>query len=332
IKNIPEIILLYGALSFVTSASATPLNLLVMETSTQNKWTNKFSNLQMMASGGITIGLVIASLITGISTLENLILILSAFSFISFILALRLIKEPKRPIPKREPFTNGINSFISRLVTVPSLMIRIPHTGNIKNIFRFKGIKGTERNFLITFYLITFVFYLGTSIFSTAYPVSLRMYGLSQSYIFFVILMGMIVQTLVFHYYNYFAKGSSRRFIAYGSLLLRGASYLMIGTMFLPVFGVIFNLGNLLFYCLASGVAYAIYYTISYAIFFDTITGKTRGSTVGIYGSLAGVGTFGGALLSGALVVTHGYMITFAIAGLLMILCAFLFRVLPRLH
>src|SRR5713226_4880910 len=51
----------YSAFSFVSVASATPLNLLIMETETKSRWAATFAKLSMISSVGNVGGLVIST-------------------------------------------------------------------------------------------------------------------------------------------------------------------------------------------------------------------------------------------------------------------------------
>ncbi len=332
IHNILNIILVYSIISFVSAASATPLNLLVMENGAKKIWAHDFAKLQMFIGIGVSIGLIIASAITGFTSLENLIVVLTASSLISFFMALRLIREPK-VVAKVASISDNIHYFVARLAAAPMMLIRIPHTPKFMHIFSFKGIRGLERSFIIRFYAVSFLFYLGSSIFNTEYPAALNLSAISQSGVFFIIILGNVVQTIIFYYYDYFAKGSNRKTLSYSALFARGSLYVVIGVVFLTlVHGKLFDLANIIFFTSASGICYAIYYTTSYAIFFDSIKGESRGRTIGIYSTLAGVGTFLGAIISGGIAVSYGFATTFMFAGLLMFICSGLFTFLPKIR
>lgn len=329
INSIFGVIIVYALIAFISVASTAPLNLLVMDTGLKKTWAHNFSKLQMMISLGTTGGLVIASIVTGFTSLADLIIALAASSLVSVVLALKLINEPKIAL-KAISIADRMHSFVGRIAGAPMMLIRIPHWHNVKSMFKFKGINVLEKNFIIKFYIISFIFYLGSSVFNTEYPVGLKLSGLSESSIFFIILLGMAVQTAIFYDYDYFAKGSNKKLLSYSSLILRGSSYFMIGVVFLIFSGYTFLLGNLIFFCLASGVAYAIYYTATYTIFFDHVEGQHKGTTLGIYSALAGIGTFSGALISGGIAVAYGFPSMFIFASALMFLCAVLFRALHK--
>jgi MFS family permease len=52
--------LLYALFSFVSSASTTPLNLLIMETERKQKWATAFARFSMITSIGNTVGLMLS--------------------------------------------------------------------------------------------------------------------------------------------------------------------------------------------------------------------------------------------------------------------------------
>lgn len=329
INSVLGIIVIYSLIAFIGAATAAPMNLLVMETGNRGRWAHNFSLLQMLAGLGATIGLLASWIITGFLDLQILIIALTLSSLASTLLAAKLTVEPAHS-KKRISLNDGIHSFLYRLVAVPSILVRIPNPLTIGRAFRFTGLEGAKKKFIIIFYLISFIFFFGTSMFNTEYPVALRYHGLSSSGVFFVMLFAMAIQTTVFFYYDYLTKKLSRRAVPSLSLALRGVAYFIVGIVFMAFGGGLFNLGNIIFYTIASGVAYAIYYPTAYAIFFNTISGSGKGGIIGIYTGLAGTGTFAGALVSGGSVVSYGFGATFIIAALLMLLCSYMFGRLPK--
>ncbi len=330
-KDVAGVTFIYALMAFAAAAAVAPLNLLVMETGTENRWAHNFSVLQMLAGAGTTIGLVVAWIVTGVSTISYLLLVLFISSIVSALMAIKMIKEPKN-VGMQVSLYEGSRSFMYRLVGIPNMIIRIPNLQHITNLFRFHGFRSVERRFVILFYVISFVFFLGTGIFNTEFPVGLKLGNMSESLIFFIILISTVVQTAVFHYYDSFARGHNTRVVSGLSLIGRGSGYLLVGLFFILFRGLAFYIGIPIFYVLAAGVAYAVYYTTSYSMLFRTLSGKGKGSTMGIYSAVIGVGSLSGALLSGGLVVEYGFGVTFIMAAALMFLCSYMFRILPRVH
>lgn len=88
---------------------------------------------------------------------------------------------------------------------------------------------------------------------------------------------------------------------------------------------------GLIFYPIASGIAYAFYYTASNTLVFDSLKGIGRGSALGAYTALMGVGTFLGALISGYSAFYLGYWVTFVVGGILMLGSGMMFARVRRL-
>jgi MFS family permease len=86
--------LLYAVFSFVTSASTTPLNLLIMETELKQKWAVAFAKFSMVTSVGQTAGLLLSVGWGLFFSLNYLVIPLALLSLISAALAVLMIKEP----------------------------------------------------------------------------------------------------------------------------------------------------------------------------------------------------------------------------------------------
>jgi MFS family permease len=71
----------------------------------------------------------------------------------------------------------------------------------------------------------------------------------------------------------------------------------------------------LIFYPLAAGIAYSVYYTASNTMVFNTLHGGRQGSSLGVYSALVGVATLLGSLVSGFASFFLGFATTFVIAA-----------------
>ena len=58
-KSISGAALIYALFSLVSSASATPANLLIMETQRKSRWASAFARFSMISSVGTTLGLLL---------------------------------------------------------------------------------------------------------------------------------------------------------------------------------------------------------------------------------------------------------------------------------
>lgn len=329
ITSVFGIIAIYTLMAFIGAATAAPLELLVMETAQKRRWSHNFSMLQALGSAGMVAGLMIAWIVTGQADLDLLIIALAIAAFASAGLAAGLVSEP-RSDHKRPSLSGHIHVFVYRLIGLPHVLMRIPNPRDLKDAFRFDRLVKVKRNFMPMFYAASFIFFFGSSMFNTEYPVGLKLFNVSSSMIFFIILFAMIIQSAVFWYYNRLTGHRKRYLIASVSLFLRGIGYMAIGIMFIYLSGFLFEFSNLIIYPIAAGIAYAVYYTAAYSLFFNTLSAKGRGTAIGIYTAIAGIGTFTGALASGNAVIAHGFGDTFIIAGLLMLLGSYIFESFPR--
>ena len=58
-----SVIFVYSLISFISAASATPLNLLIMETEPKNRWATGFARLSLVASVGSILGYVLSAVL-----------------------------------------------------------------------------------------------------------------------------------------------------------------------------------------------------------------------------------------------------------------------------
>lgn len=318
----------YALITFVSAATAAPINLMVMETGIKSRWPANFAALQTIAAVGTTLGLVIGFVLAWDYGLHSVIIALGVSSLISTLMALKMVTEPAHE-EKRMSISQEVHSFLYRVASMPGVLIRIPNPRNLRSVFGFGGLRKLERNFVIVFYVISFIFFFGTGIFNTEYSAALNLEGLNESVVFFVIFIAMVVQAVMLHYYSKFTINSDKKAVSSASLVMRGAGYAIVGISFLFMKGTLFLVFNILFYTLASGIAYSLYYPTAYGIFFETLSQNNRGRTIGIYTAIVGLGTLAGAYVSGAASVALGFGYTFVLAALFMIIGGIMFSALP---
>lgn len=319
----------YGAISFVSVASATPLNLLIMETEQKGKWAHAFARLSLMISAGGVVGLLISTIWAQFFP-NNLVLLfvpLSAFSLVSSGMTLVMIHEPEFVL-ERETVALRKPSFISRLRANPVFFIGVPSGSDFKRAFR--GLRTGLLSYVPLFYISTILFYISAGLFNTSFVPAMHFYSLPDQQVFAIILAGMLIQTLAFQRAGEFINKRSLITSSIQGLLLRGWSYLAIGIAALLVTGPLFAISSLVFYPLAGGVAYAIYYTASNTMMFNTVKGRTAGSALGVYSAVVGLATMAGSFVSGFISVYSGYYVTFVLAGVLLFATVAVVSRLPR--
>ncbi len=330
-KSVLEIIIAYMALNFFSIANATPLNLLVMESTKKEHWPSTFSKLQTISSVGITLGFVVAVFATTSTSLSNLILLLVTASIISILMSNKLVWSPPIKATRLSIIKNSF-AFISRMLMHPIISVQEPTSKFFERIFKLKRVsKRLEHtNYITLLYISGFIFFAGSAILYTIYPAGLSQHGLKESSVFFVLLFALILQTSTFFYSGRYVESHLTHRIIKRSLIFRTVCYLLLAISFIFLTGNSFFFANVIFYALASGVAYSFYYTASYSLVFKELKGIDKGSGLGLYSTITSLGTLVGAYLSGQLAYNYGYGTTFIMAGSLIFLTFYIYTLMPN--
>lgn len=324
-RSISGVQLLYALFSLLSSAAATPLNLLIMETQPKSKWASTFSRFSMASSTGITFGLLLGVGWADFLPLDLLVVPLAAFSLVSAALSVVMIKEPAF-LFEGEIIAMVRRSFYYGLLVVPTLFLRIPRLFDFRRAF--KGL-GHQLRYELTrdtqvLYLSIFAFYAASGIFNTSLVPSLYEAHISESQIFLVNLVAMGVQGISFHYAGPYIERRNLRTTAVVGLVLRSVCYTMIGITALIVSGLLYLGANLVLYTLAAGVAFALYYSASNIMVFHTLGQTGQGSKLGVYSALVGIASTIGSFISGFTSFYLGYSTTFILAGICLGIAAWL--------
>ena len=319
----------YSVISFVSVASATPLNLLIMETEEKSKWASAFAKLSMMSSVGNVGGLVLSTIWADVfpSNLIFLFVPMGALAVASSALALATISEPPF-IFERETVALRKPSLFSRLRANPVFLIGVPTTSDFKRAFR--GLRSSLTSYVPLFYISTILFYISSGLFNTSFVPAMHNFSMPDQEVFAVNLAGMAVQTLAFQAAGRYVGARSLIATSVQGLLLRGWSYIGIGAAALLLGGPLFVVPTLILYPLAGGVAFAIYYTSANTMMFNTVQGKSAGAALGVYSAVVGIAAMAGSLASGFISVYLGYYTTFVLAGVLLFATMGVVARLPR--
>ena len=317
----------YAIFSFISVASATPLNLLIMETEEKGRWAGAFAKLSMISSVGNLGGLILSTL-----WLEKLPLILltlpfSVFALVSAALSIATISEPPF-VFERENMVLGRSSFFNRLLTHPVFFIRAPKASDFRRVFR--GLRSSLTSYVPLFYISTVLFYLSSGLFNTSFVPAMSSFSLTEVEIFSVILVGGVAQVLAFQMAGRYVGNQSLVTTSAQGLLLRGWSYLVIGAAALLLAGPLFIVPALVMYPIGAGLAFAIYYTSSNTIMFNTVQRKSPGAALGVYSAVVGLATTAGSLVSGFISVYSGFYTTFVLAGVLLFAAVWIVAHLPK--
>ena len=133
-KSISEVALIYALFSLVSSASATPANLLIMETQRKPRWASAFARFSMVSSVGTTLGLLLGIAWSSYLPLSLLVLPLSALSLASALLSVVMIREPSFSF-EREFIVLQRRSLQQRLLAIPLIFLRLPSLVDFKSVF-----------------------------------------------------------------------------------------------------------------------------------------------------------------------------------------------------
>lgn len=319
--SIYTIAILYGAFSLLSTASATPSNLLIMESEPKSKWASAFANFSMISSVGTTLGLLLGIFWTAVLPFEWMVLPLAVFSLISGALSIVMIKEP--PIVfEREMMVLQKRSFYERLLAIPMIFLRIPHASDFRRVF--KGMRNELTSHVPVLYTSIFMFYLAGGIFNTSLVPSMYANKFNESEVYLVLLVGMVIQIISFRYIGPFLEKRSLVKTAVGGLALRSCCYAGMGASVLLIPGAAFIAPAIVFYPIGAGVAFATYYTASNTLVFNTLGPRSQGSALGVYSAMVGMSTMLGSLVSGFTSYYLGYDTTFVLAALCLAGSAFL--------
>jgi MFS family permease len=316
-----EVALLYAVFSFATSAATTPLSLLVMETERKQKWATAFARFSMITSIGQTAGLILSVGWGLFLSVNYLVVPLAALSVVSAALSVLMIKEPIVVFERRAIAMNR-RSFFHRILAVPVFFLRVPRLNDFKRVFRNMKFELTRQVPIL--YFSIFMFYLASGVFNTSLVPSLKANNVSSFLIFLVTTVAMVVQIISFRYAGPYTERKSPVKATVGGLVLRSLGYGFLGVSLYIISGVWFLAPVLIFYPLAAGFAYSVYYTASNTMVFNTLRAGRQGSSLGVYSAFVGVATLVGSLVSGFTSFFLGFSVTFIIAAVFLAVSAWL--------
>ena len=313
------IVIVYSLISFISAASATPLNLLIMESEQKNRWASGFARLSLMTSLGSTLGYVLSSLWVQFLPVLWLVIPLGILSMVSVIMAIVMVQEPTFVFEKEVVIMHK-PGFLQRLVAFPLIFLTVPRTSDFRRLF--KGIQNELTSYVPLLYLSIIAFYFGSGVFNTSFVPALTSHSLTDSQVYAVSVAALVAQILAFRYAGRYIVTRSLTAVAVQSLLLRGGAYALLGVASFLVQGTLFIIPTLVLYPISSGIAYGIYYTASNTMIFNSIRGNNHGSSLGVYSAVVGVSTTVGSLTSGFTSRYLGFEFTFVIGGAFLVIAA----------
>ena len=237
------------------------------------------------------------------------------------------MKEPKI-VFERHAIALNKPSFIQRLRASPIFFLRVPKLYDFRKMAETLKFDLTKE--MPVLYLSIFLFFLSSGLFNTSFVPALQDKQVSNGLIFLVTGVATTVQTVSFMFSgNYTEKISPRRAVVRG-LLLRSVFFGFIGLAVVLFFDLAFYVAVLVLYPLASGLAYAIYYTGSNTMVFNGLGYRGQGATLGVYSAFIGIALLIGSFLSGFISAGFGFTVTFVIAAVCLIVSAWLIKSLGK--
>jgi MFS family permease len=315
VRTIYGVDVLYSILSLLSSAAATPLNMLIMETQPKSRWASTFARFSMMSSVGVTIGLLLGVAWGDFLPFYLLVVPLTVLCVLSAAMSAVMIKEPSFAF-ELEMIVMVSRSFYERLLALPLLFLKIPSVIDFRRFFKGSRIDLTREPALL--YASIASFYFASGIFNTSLVPSLYRASVTKSEVFLVSLIAMFVQIVSFSYYGKRMSQRTLKDSAFGGLVLRSVGYAAIAASAYFLTGLLYLGLTIVFYTLAAGLAYAVYYAASNIMVFNTLGRSGQGSTLGVYSALVGFATMLGSFISGFISFYTGFHVTFLMAALFM--------------
>jgi MFS family permease len=177
VSNTPGTILVYSVFGFMSAASATPLNLLIMESAPKGTWAGAFARLSMMSGVGYVGGLILSTVWAQALPIVLLAIPLGLCAMASAVLALVSIKEPGLLL-ERETIVRRQQSFSSWLLSIPLQFLKVPRLVDFRRVFR--GLRFELTSYVPLFYISTVLFYLSSGIFNTSFVPALSAASLTD--------------------------------------------------------------------------------------------------------------------------------------------------------
>lgn len=315
VRTVYGIDVLYAVFSLLSSAAATPLNLLIMETQPKSRWTATFARLSMIASVGVTVGLLLGVAWADFLPFKFLVVPLTALSIVSAAMSVIMIKEPSFAF-ERNMILMVSRSFFHRLLALPLFFFKLPNVMDFRRFFKGSRFYLTREPALL--YASIAAFYFASGIFNTSLVPSLYSASVTKSEVFLVSVVAMVLQTASFSYYGKRLNQQNLKENAFGGLVLRSVGYAGIGIAAIFLSGLPYLAYTTVFYTLAAGLAYAVYYAASNVMVFNMLGRSGQGSALGVYSALVGFASMLGSFVSGFVSFYTGFYISFLLAAVFM--------------
>ncbi len=274
------------------------------------------------------LGLVVSTFLVILLRIDQIEEILGFSVLATLIASVKILPKPIITF-ERAAIIHNKESFLTRMRHLPMMFLHLPNIHHFK-MFSVSRLFRKPINYIPLLYLGIVLFYISSGIFNTVYPAGLYVKGLNKSEVLAVISVGMIFQILGFRISSTLLENKDEKGLAYISLILRGVSYVLLGIFAQLFLGIPILISGLIFYPLAAGIAYAVFYSSSTTLIFKIVGERRQGTGLGVYSTVVGISLFVGSLLSGYITHYISYGIDFIVAGIILLIASWIFRYLEE--
>jgi MFS family permease len=321
-KDLGSLLVISPIIGFFIVGKNPVTHLLVMESAPKNQWSWLFSRISIIATFGMLGAMVIGTAWSVYFDLGPYFLICAVSSGIAIAFT-KTIKESAFHL-ERSSIAHSIHGLRYSFSHFHFVFPKIPELHDYKHIITiFKGKVSHEIGIL---FLSTFLFYFGSNIYFTAYTPFLKHFAFSDSTVFLIYTIQTITMIAIFFVApKVIAKFGEERSTAL-AYVPRIAAVLVAGFVVPFMFGAGIFVGAIISVCLMV-LAFSIFSTSSSVILFKSIPQGFEGKYLGVNSSVTGIGVFVGALATGKIASSFGYMTSFLVSAIILALSLILFRV-----
>ncbi len=302
--------------------------LLIVEQNEKQAWTRKIAAFNLVASGGTVIGLVAASVVlvsiseaqAALGNVNRLFEFSSVLTCAGAIIAFALVRNCGKAIALKD--YDYVILLYDRVIEkrryLPFMLYHLYYGDRAHRV-------GTQKNVALpstlwAFYIGAFVMYVGFAAFHAPLPIFLdENIGLSQASVF-VIYSANAVGSLVSYRIagNMVLRHGGKAWIV-GANIVRACVYGLMGVGAIFAFSFAFTVFEVMTLYMLSGVFWAFVAISGSSIINSLAPQRSRGSAIGIFGAITGIGNLLGSYLGGAIADFIGIEGTFRLSALLII-------------
>jgi MFS family permease len=324
LPNLDDLAALYAVLGLVVTANAVAANLLVMETSEKKNWLSSYARLYQIVNIGSVIGLAVGFVWTGTLPLQAFLVFCAASTGASLVLSYSLITEPPLPLETGHLSLNPA-SFPARIYHGMTFFAHhlVVSRGMFKDVVRLaRATRAGAITGRVLLFFSAFLFSTSSAFLNTSFAPFLVDSGVTDSEVFAISLINIIVQTLVYRWMGGFIKRFGGVRVGPYAVLLRTAIYMVFAAAALATHGLALFLLASLLYALV-GLAYALWNSSTSVTLLSSLGQARQGNVLGGYAALGALGTVAGSLFTGYISYYQGYSTTFTVAAALMLFSFF---------